>query len=562
MQPIDTATATHYLKVFREVTRLITSTLDINEVLSIISRKVPDVIDADAATIRLLDLEEKRLILLAAHGLSEAYLNRGPLDMEASVVEALGGTPVAVTDATTDERISYSEEAKKEGIRSILVAPIPIKGNVQGVLRLLSRKPRTFSDAEIDFVTSIAEQCGIAIENARTYEGQLRQLQYFKTLHQIGQTLNSAVDLEDVLKVIVDKLPPAMDLKGCTLRLLDPSKGHLELLAASGLSRAYLERGSIDDELSTHHALQGQPMAITDATKDLRNRYRQEAQMEGIASLLAVPLVYQKQTIGVLRLLTAAPRRFSEADINFAMAVAEQAGTAIHNAIGFGKIHDLVAELQQQEAFLQQVIDHLHADIFVLDTAYRFVMVNRVFLENHGQEGSEILGKSCFSVLRAGSAEAPIRQVVKQNRPVVFTRHEKTNGETVHLEVTVSPVMLEENGEQADLLIGAIRDVTDHVRLQDAQRSRERLRGVLEMAGAAAHELNTPVFVALGAAKLLAAELEAVGTHQEGLQSMIRNLEAVSELTRKMTRITRYESKDYVGGRLIVDIDKACEREW
>lgn len=170
MPPSSDSNQYRFLRLFQEVTRLITSSLELDEVLSRIVSKIPGVIGVDAATIRLIDSSGKKLLLLAAHGLSDTYLNRGPVDAEESVIEALQGSPVAITDATSDPRISYTEAAKAEGVRSILVAPIPIRSKIQGVLRLLTRKPRQFDAAEIEFVAAVAEQCGIALENAIAYQ--------------------------------------------------------------------------------------------------------------------------------------------------------------------------------------------------------------------------------------------------------------------------------------------------------------------------------------------------------------------------------------------------------
>ena len=78
-----------YLSLFQEVTRLITSTLSVHKILETIAAKIPDVIGVDAATIRLLDPTSETLLLLAAHGLSQEYLGRGPVDTEKSVMAAL-----------------------------------------------------------------------------------------------------------------------------------------------------------------------------------------------------------------------------------------------------------------------------------------------------------------------------------------------------------------------------------------------------------------------------------------------------------------------------------------
>jgi PAS domain S-box-containing protein len=354
------------------------------------------------------------------------------------------------------------------------------------------------------------------------------------------------------------RLPQVMDLKGCTIRLLNPSHQNLELVAASGLSQAYLQRGSIDAELSTHQALQGEPVMMTDAVADPRNRHGEAARSEGIASILAVPIIVNAHTIGVLRLLTARRRIFSDAEIEFAAAVAEQGGIAIQNARHLAKNQNLVIELERSEAFLQQVIDNLDADVFVLDTLLRFVMVNGRFLKNHGLHKSDVLGRSCLEILRCGDQSAGVvGRALCEQKKITVTLDVDTGTQEHFMELTVSPASIYNMEDKTDLVIGTIRDVTDRVRLENEQRTREKLQGVLEMAGAAAHELNTPVFAALGTAQLLARELKGESNQRNDMADIIRQLKQVSEMTGKMTRITRYEAKAYADDVRIIDIDKA-----
>ncbi|RLC24154.1 MAG: GAF domain-containing protein, partial [Deltaproteobacteria bacterium] len=297
-----------FLHLFQKVTRMITSTLDVEKVLDVIVEKVPEILGVDAATIRLLDETGEKLFLVASHGLSQEYLSRGPIDAELSVIKALAGEPVAIQDALSYPHIQHPEAIRKEGIKSLLVAPIIMKGEISGILRLLTKRPRLFQKNEIEFIAALAEQCGIAIENAKIYEEQNHQIQYLKSLEEIGKALNSTFQLQEVLDFIVAKVPEVMNLKGCTIRLFDPEKGHLNLVAASGLSEEYLGRGSIDDELSTHHAMMGEPVIIHDATTDPRITYQDNAKKEGVASILAVAIVVKKRIIGVLRLLTSERR--------------------------------------------------------------------------------------------------------------------------------------------------------------------------------------------------------------------------------------------------------------
>lgn len=548
-----------FLHLFQKVTNMITSTLDVEKVLDVIVQKVPEILGVDAATIRLLDPAGETLFLVASFGLSREYLDRGPIDAEKSVTKALAGIPVAIPDALSYPHIRHPEAIRKEGIKSLLVVPILMKGEIKGVLRLLTKQPRVFEKNEIEFVSALAEQCGIAIENARAYQDQEQQIQYLKSLAEIGRVLNSTRELQAVLDFIVAKLPKVMTLKGCTIRLLDPEKGHLELVAASGLSREYLGRGSIDDELSTHHALAGEPVIIHDAATDPRIRYQADAKKEGVASILAVAIVVKKRIIGVIRLLTSERRFFSDAEINFATAVAEQGGIAIQNAKNHGKITKLITELEQHEDFLQMVIDSLEAELLVIDLDHRITMVNRAFLGNRGLKEDDILGRPCHEIISTCNPDdCPLTAIEKGEKTAVCLRQIKARGQVTYLEEMATPVSAFGKNGGTDFIIITIRDVSDHIRLQEEHRTKERLQGVLEMAGAAAHELNTPIFSALGTAQLLLEDMDEPGM-KDDLETIIRNLAAVSDLTQKMARITRYEAREYVGDVKIVDIQKSVE---
>jgi two-component system NtrC family sensor kinase len=129
-----------------------------------------------------------------------------------------------------------------------------------------------------------------------------------------------------------------MNLKAATIRLLEARDGKLKLKAAYGLSQRYLERGPLDEEMSMHYLRQGEPFFIPDAKKDIHTIYHKEAESEGISSILAVPITFQDEVIGILRLLTAEIRYFTDADFNFAMAVAGQGGVAIQRAIDYNRL--------------------------------------------------------------------------------------------------------------------------------------------------------------------------------------------------------------------------------
>jgi len=158
-----------YFELFRDVCKVINSSLDLKEVLILITENIVKLINVKACTIFLLDKSRNKLDVSASYGLSEAYLRKGPLDADKSIAETLDGKIVLILDTSNDSRVQYPEEAKREGIVSVLSVPMTVKGQILGVLRIYTSEQRDFSDDEYKLISGLADIGGIAIDNARMY---------------------------------------------------------------------------------------------------------------------------------------------------------------------------------------------------------------------------------------------------------------------------------------------------------------------------------------------------------------------------------------------------------
>ena len=173
-----TASKTDYYRALYEVARTVNSTLSLPQVLDRVVESTARALAAKGCLLRLLDPMSGRLEFSAAYGLSSEYLGKGPVEVGKSGIdaEALAGRPVTVSLTEDDSRLQYPEEVRREGIASVLVVPVTVKGTAIGVLRVYAAEPREFDPEEVRFVESIAHLGGIAIENARVYEALEQQL--------------------------------------------------------------------------------------------------------------------------------------------------------------------------------------------------------------------------------------------------------------------------------------------------------------------------------------------------------------------------------------------------
>lgn len=334
-----------YLRSFMEISKILSSTLAVDEILDQIVRQIIEVMGLKGATIRLIDPKTNSLELVAAHGLSDKYLKKGPVDLDKSIAEALSGRPVAIFDATADPRLQYPQEAKEEGIATMVAVPMVTKGKVIGAMRLVTGEPREFTMEEVDFACAVAELGAQAINNAKMYEARIKELQFLKGLLEVSKAVNSALDVKKVLHLLVKTAVNALDIKAAAVRLLDEKRQRMELVASYGLSDRYITKGPVGTDKSITEAMMGKAVSIYDVASDPRATYPKETLEEGIRSILSVPITLKGNVIGVMRIYSPKFRDYSDDEITFISSLAEQAALAMENARMYQKLKGEYEEL-------------------------------------------------------------------------------------------------------------------------------------------------------------------------------------------------------------------------
>lgn len=127
-------------------------------------------VGAKGCSLMLLTPDRTQLLHTVAYGLSDWYVRKGPVSVDRSISQALEGQVVEVRNACEDERIQYQQQARQEGIASVLCVPMMLKEGVIGVMRVYTGQLREFNEDDVYFVCAAANLGAIALENARVYE--------------------------------------------------------------------------------------------------------------------------------------------------------------------------------------------------------------------------------------------------------------------------------------------------------------------------------------------------------------------------------------------------------
>jgi len=302
---------------------------DLGDSLGVLAKNIAAAMGVKAVTIRLLDEKNMTLEIRAAHGLSRAYLEKGPAELSKHPVDQriLKGECISTKDITAEPHVMYPEEARREGIKSVLSVPLTVRERTIGVIRVYTDAPHDFTPEEITSLQTLASFGGVITDRARLW-------QRMNALVEIARSISSTLSLNEVLDKIVTSAAQALGFRAASIRLLDEERKALEVRAAYGLSRAYLEKGPVEVEKSPidRQCMAGEVVEVKDISKDGRLQYPEEILKEGIRALLSVPLTLKGTVIGVLRVYTSIPYSFGDAETEFLSALASQGATAIENA--------------------------------------------------------------------------------------------------------------------------------------------------------------------------------------------------------------------------------------
>lgn len=162
-----------YFHVFRDINRSMHLSNSLQEVMDVVVTKSAEVLDAQGALLRIYDKKTDRFNVRSVCGLGEKYLSKGPVTTKSLLPDPSELHKVKIiSDLWNAPRVEYPQEAWDEGIRLMVDIPLSIRNKLLGLIRIYLVHKRGFSDDELDFMLTIAEQCACIIERVQLAENQ------------------------------------------------------------------------------------------------------------------------------------------------------------------------------------------------------------------------------------------------------------------------------------------------------------------------------------------------------------------------------------------------------
>ncbi len=226
------------------------------------------------------------------------------------------------------------------------------------------------------------------------------------------------------------------------------------------------------------------------------------------------------------------------------------------------------AQLRQTKDFLERVIDSSANAIISIDMHGRVQLFNRAAERCLGRTADQMIGRAhIFDFFPKEEAEAIVRMLQQGEEGASISDHSAQvivdSGELAP--VTSSAALIHDDGQRIGAVV-ILTDLRDRLRMeaqlaaaQEELESRERQAIIAELAGAAAHELNQPLTSVMGYAELLKRKFQHDSSALSAVDVIMSEAERMAEIVRKIGKITRYETKSYVGAAKILDLDRASD---
>jgi two-component sensor histidine kinase/putative methionine-R-sulfoxide reductase with GAF domain len=214
-----------HLRLLTETIAAVNSTLDLEEVLALVARKVADALATEACFVYLYDERTDELVLRATHGTSVEEMTKRPRMRRG---EGITGTaaaeqaPVMIpSQAHLDPRFKQFANLPEDEYESILAVPILARERLAGALNVRTLEPREFTQEEIELLVAIADQVAQTIEHAQLYAQAQQRVAELEALAKISEAVSESLYLEESLEAIVKTTMDAVGATGAALVLED-----------------------------------------------------------------------------------------------------------------------------------------------------------------------------------------------------------------------------------------------------------------------------------------------------------------------------------------------------
>jgi PAS domain S-box-containing protein len=532
------------LLVMHEITQALVSSHDIQEILYTVVRRIADVVEVERVSIVLVpdDASDAAYVVAASDDAALSNL-RLELHKYPEIRHVLNTQEALRVDDVLTHPVLDGVRSSVTGMRltSLTLLPMVFDGKVMGVLFIRGQTRRgALDEQQVSFCQVLADATAIALRNARilhTLRAETQRDSYARA--EAEKRAAALTRYADVFESAADGLA-AIDERA---RLLYANPGAYTLLG-----------------YGMHDFPFGSTVYALVAPQD-------RVRLRSLASGFDRGEFPRNVDLRIRR----KDRQFSTINCSFSSLRGED-GAVLLSFRDVTEARKLEAELVHTRNFLQSLIDASVDAIVAADMRGTIILFNERAQTLYGHRSEDVIQKLNVKTLYPGNGAKEVGRMLRSRAGGGVGRLEPVRMEAIDSAGNIFPISLSaaiiyEHGLPV-ATFGIFTDLRERVRVEEqlAQAQEklaltEKQALLAELAGATAHELNQPLTSVMGYAELLMRKVGEQAPAFRAAQVIHNEAQRMAEIVRKIGKLTRYETKSYVGEQRILDLDRAAADE-
>lgn len=388
-------------------------------------------------------------------------------------------------------------------VRSEMAVPLMTHERAIGVFDVFSEQPDAFDESDLRILVALGSQISIALENARLIQETIanareleRRAQDLTTLNSISTALNTALSIDEVLDIAVQKLTSLFHVDHCTVFLFEAQDEYGRIAAEHPNRELVGQVVPIKGFPAVRTIISARaPQMVLDAQhSESVAPFRSILRQLDVRSMLLVPLQSKGVIMGMITLdVVGRERTFTPEEIGICRTIAAQVAVAVENAQFFENMrlqaealarvtNDVSAERSKLDAVLRHLVDGL----LVSDPTGRIILANPAFVTLFGLDSTSLVGRYVAEVV----PQLPLHHVVIQTCYDEIAQVQEFALPDGRFLQCMSAVVYE--NDQASGVVLVLRDITQEKRLDHLKS---------DFISSVSHELRTPLTIVSGFAQ-------------------------------------------------------------